>query len=171
VALVLGPPLVGVAGLYAYWATASPTAQAGGQARRGAEPWVPPRWEALSAADRVIDAFVSARRNGGEQALELLGPAPVFPEQGVSEAEAERLQTESFLRADLKFVDVWRGEPDVPGRYTLATRGNVSAPPLRIQTAKGVDPPSQRFMTNPDLVVEVRGGKVYGVRSELHLGP
>jgi hypothetical protein len=40
---------------------------------------------------------------------------------------------------------------------------------MDVQTPNGVER-GQRQMTNPDVVVEVRGGKIYGVRAELHVG-
>jgi len=43
-------------------------------------------------------------------------------------------------------------------------------PTLRVKTADGVET-VQRTMANPDLSVEVRDGRIYGVTASLHMGP
>jgi len=49
------------------------------------------------------------------------------------------------------------------------TRVQGSTPALRVRNDKGeVDAPRRLFIINPDLVVEVSGGKIHGVRAELH---
>ena len=70
------------------------------------------------------------------------------------------------------------GEPDgngkqraAKGRYTILTKGPVSSPHLVVRDDKGVAKRGQLLMLDPDLVVEVRNGKICGVRSELHMGP
>ena len=49
----------------------------------------------------------------------------------------------------------------------LYTKGNVSAPTLDVKTETGMEA-AQRTMANPDLVVEVRNGRIYGVAAHLH---
>jgi hypothetical protein len=173
---LLVPLGLGVAVFFASRGTERPTGSRASADAPGR--WVPPEWAPASAEDRLIDAFVRGRRAGDRKALGLLGSPPVPAGPAVSEAEAEVLQADSFLRADLKIVEVWPGEPDgtgrqkpAPGLYTLVTKGANVSPPLAVRVGDKVVPPSQRFMTNPDLVVEVRGGKIYAVRAELHMGP
>jgi hypothetical protein len=140
--------------------------------------WKPERWEPLSADDNIIDRFFTHRKAGDKAALEFLGPAPDFDEEPVTEETAAARQTDFFLRSPLEFRDIWRGEPDGRGgqrpsahRYTLVTRGNVSSPPLNIRTDGGIRTRVQEHTSSPDLVVEVRDGKIYGLRAELHMGP
>jgi len=45
------------------------------------------------------------------------------------------------------------------------TRGGASTPPHRIAPDESRE--QQRHVSNPELVVEVRGGKIYGIRSEV----
>ncbi len=96
----------------------------------------------------------------------------------MSEQTASARQTDYFLRADLRILDVLPGEPDdkgrqraAPGRFTLVTKGNASCAGLERPHGKGhrTAPPS--LMVNPDLVVEVRDGKIHGLRAEMHVGP
>jgi hypothetical protein len=134
-------------------------------------------WEPLSEEDRLIDRFVTLHKAGDKAALDLLGPAPVFDDEPVSEKTAESRQTDFYLRSDLQFRDIRRGEPDgnggrraVPGRYTIVTKGSVSSPKLNIRTERGIEREAQEHLTSPDLVVEVREGKIYGLRAELPMG-
>jgi hypothetical protein len=152
----------------------APTSKAKAESKR----WKPEPWTPRTAEEHVIDRFFSLRQAGDKSALDLLREAPVFDDVPVKKETADRRQTDFFLRSDLRFRDVWRGEPDgnggqkaMPGRYTIVTKGNASSPNLRIRTESGVEPPSQLMMANPDLVVEVHDGKICGVRAELHLGP
>jgi hypothetical protein len=140
--------------------------------------WKPQPWEPATADDGVIDRFFTLRKAGDKKALELLGPAAVFDDEPVSEKTAAARQTDFCLRSDLQLRDIWRGEPDGNGGqrstarcYTIVTKGNASSPPLNIRTNRGIQMQVQEHLSSPDLVVEVRDGKVYGVRTELHMGP
>ena len=79
--------------------------------------------------------------------------------------EADRLQTDFFLRQDVRIVGA--GRDKATGALVLYTKGNVSAPTLHVKTETGVET-AQRTMANPDLVVEVRDGRIYGVAAHLH---
>jgi hypothetical protein len=145
---------------------------------RGARGWKPEEGEKLTETEEVVDRFMRLHKGKDKAALDLLGPAPVFDENPVSEKEADARATDHFLRGKLRILDWWRGEPDGKGgqrpkanHFTLVTKGNVSSPPMRIRTDKGVEGPSQTHLTNPDLIVLVRDGKIHGVRADLHVGP
>ena len=58
------------------------------------------------------------------------------------------------------------GRRAVPGRYTITTKGSLSSPKLNIRTEAGIDRGVQVHLSSPDLVVEVREGKIYGLRAE-----
>ena len=114
--------------------------------------------------EQVCVRFIRLR-NAGDPADKLLGPAPVVPTAPVSKAEADRLQTDFFLRQDVRVVGA--GHDKATGALVLYTKGNVSAPTLHVKTETGVET-AQRTMANPDLVVEVRDGRIYGVAAHLH---
>lgn len=124
----------------------------------------------------LIDEAVKQINDGSADRHRLLGPAAVFDETPVEEAEADARQADFFLRhPKLHITAVRRGEVvggkiiGTPGRYILTTRIEGSTPPLRIRNDKGiVESPSRLFMMNPDLVVELRDGKVAALRAELH---
>jgi hypothetical protein len=106
-------------------------------------------------------------KNANDPAVEqLLGSMPAVPEGPISQEEAERFQADCFLRQNLHVRSI-RIAP--ANRFVVVTKGNVSAPTLSVRTANGVDR-IQRTMSNPDLIVEVRDGKIHGVRAELHSG-
>ena len=107
------------------------------------------------------------RKNAGDPAADaLLAPLPPQPEAPISQEEAARFQAACFLRQDISILFVHR---DAKGRLVLVTKGSVSAPTLEVRTARGVDR-VQRTMVNPDLIVEVRDGKIHGLRAEMHTG-
>jgi hypothetical protein len=144
--------------------------------------WRPSAWEPVSAEDRVIDAFMRLHNTDSPDARALLGHAGKAAEMKdrVLTADEERtLTAEHFLRSDaLRVIDVWRGEPDEsgaqvarPGRYTLITHGTGSTPPYRLTTSKPGTSPVQQHLNNPDLIVDVRDGKIVGVRADCHRGP
>ena len=119
----------------------------------------------LTPDERLCNQFLERKNAGDPAAADLLGPAPVVPATPISPEEADRLQTEFFLRQDLQVVGV--GRDKAHGKPVLYTKGNVSAPTLNVRTGAGVET-AQRTMANPDLVVEVRDGRIYGVAAHLH---
>jgi hypothetical protein len=114
--------------------------------------------------ERLAAKFIHLKNDGDPAAEELLGRQPAVPSESVSRAEADRLQTDFFLRQPLHIVGTRRGGG--AGRLILATKGNVSAP--RFQVQEGATASSeQRTMSNPDLTIEVHDGKIFGVRPAL----
>jgi hypothetical protein len=148
----------------------------GRQARKAPRPV----WKPSSEADRVVDRFVRLRQANSPDALLLLGLGKdlAVPGRVLTVAEAEALSAEFFLRSgSLRILDVCSGEPDGdggqverPGRYTLITRGAASTPYYRV-AADGSAKREQSHISNPDIIVEVRGGKVFALRGQLHEGP
>jgi hypothetical protein len=130
-------------------------------------------WASPDRADRPDDLLTcwrfAALHNGKEPHAEgLLGPARKMSAEPVSPDEAEHIDADTFLRhGELRVVDV-RPDGSAPGRhrFVLATRGGATGEPLRVRSGEKVER-TQRVMTNPDVVVEVRSGKIHGVRAEL----
>ena len=121
----------------------------------------------------VIAAYSEALLRGADVSP-YLGTAAEFDDEPVSEEEAEARYADYYLRMKGLFVrGVVAGEPggdgeirEAPGRYTLATKAQGSTPPLRIRNGAGeVEAPARLFIMNPTLVVEVREGKIHGVRT------
>lgn|SRR5262245_10800887 len=137
--------------------------------------WKPEPWVPASADDRVIDRFAQLRGQADPAALAEMGPARAFPKHPVSQEEADAVQTDFLLRVNkLRVTRVLRGESDgrgglkaTPGRYTLQTKWTGEVPGVAVRTGDGVVPADERMVHNLDLVVDVRGGKVVGVRAEV----
>lgn len=121
----------------------------------------------VAGDERVCTQFIQLKNAGDPAAVNLLGPAPAIPDGPVSRIAADRLQADIFLRQDVRIVGV--GRDRATRGLVLFTSGNVSAPTLHVRTATGVET-AQRTMSNPDLTVEVRDGRIYGVAASLHLG-
>jgi hypothetical protein len=110
--------------------------------------------------------FADLRNAHDAGAEALLGPAVAVPKGPVTPEEAELIDADTFLRRDnLRIVDV-RREP--AGRFLLVMRGGAAGEPLDIRSGDRVNH-SQRVMSNPALVVEVRDGKIHGLRAQLFL--
>lgn len=123
--------------------------------------------------EKVCREFIRLKNAKDPAANDLLGPAAVIPDEPVSPEEAQRLQTEAFLRGDYEITDVWSrpataGSPTTP--IILVTKGAFEGVRLKIKTPSGVDVVT-RSMAHPDLIVEVRDGKIHGVRADLHSDP
>jgi hypothetical protein len=140
------------------------------------------RWEALTAnhetapaapapapseEERLCWEFARLKNAGDRQADRLLGPPPVVPDRAVSRPEADRLDAEFILRQPFRITKVRRlperGAGGAP-RLKLVGKGSVRSERFLVE---GDAQPSQRMLFNPDLIVEVRDGKLYGVRAQL----
>jgi hypothetical protein len=123
----------------------------------------------------LCQRFADLKNAGDPAAADLLGPRPAVPVEPVTPAEAEHLDVEFFLRRPLQILQVKPARPpfratdgeQIP-RFILTTRGSCASEPLHVQGSTGVDR-LQRVVTNPELVVEVRCDRLYGV--EVHLRP
>jgi hypothetical protein len=134
--------------------------------------WRPEPWEPSSQNDRVVDRFVKLWRAGDTEAVKLLGGKPLVEDELVPEKAFDARSTDSFLRQKVEVIAIWRGEPDGAGgqkaatdRYTIACKGVVQSPVVRVRTARGEPSSTREIVTNPELVVEVQGGKIHGVRT------
>jgi hypothetical protein len=137
--------------------------------------WAPPAWAPATEKENVLDRFVKLRNAGDPSAEQLLPRKEGLPEQPVPEAEWLRLSLDRALREPgLKVAHVCRGEPDgegglkdVPGRWTLVTSGSFSGPPFSVREPDGrVSVNCQKHYSDSAVIVEVKGGKVHGVRAE-----
>lgn len=139
-------------------------------AARGDKKWEPEPWAPASEADRLVDRFVALKKAADAAAHDLLGGKALAEGEVIGEADLEPRATDTFLRQPLTLTAIYRGEPDgqraTPDRYTLTGVGPVRTPIFRVRWANGDEGPSSSFITKDfELVVEVRGGKIHGVRS------
>jgi hypothetical protein len=118
----------------------------------------------MSEEELLCESFAEKKNTGDPAAKALLPPMPAWPEAAVGQEDADHLQADLFLR-EVARIETVRPMPGAQ-RFVLTTDGNVAAPPLSVQTATGVER-SQRTMTNPEIVVEVRGGLIHAVRARL----
>jgi hypothetical protein len=120
---------------------------------------------------RLCRRFMDLKNAGDPQADGLLGPPPAVPADAVAPAEADRLEAELMLRQPLHIREVGRdaADPAAAGRFVLVVDGAVTSDRVLVATPTGPES-RQRAMWSPDLVVEVRDGKIYGVRPQLHEG-
>jgi hypothetical protein len=112
--------------------------------------------------------FAELHNAHGAGAEELLGPAVAIPGGPVTPGEAQRIDTDVFLRSDT--LKVVRVRPDTSGggapRFLLVTEGPAAGVPLDVRTGDKVSH-GRRGVQNPTLVVEVRDGKIYGLRTQI----
>jgi hypothetical protein len=101
------------------------------------------------------------------QAEDLLAPRPTVPNTAVPKEEADRLDAGIMLHQAYRVQRLSRDGPRQAGRFVLAIQGSVSSDRIQVQTPTGPEA-SQRAMWCPDLVVEVRDGRIHGIRPRLH---
>ncbi len=117
----------------------------------------------------VCQKFLELHNSAHPAAQELLGAAPVIPAEPITEAHADKLATELFLRDEHLVIERCRQKAVENGVrvFVFRTNGNVLSPQIRTLQSDGgeMNPPPQRIMINPDLHVEVRDGKILAVRA------
>lgn len=130
-----------------------------------------------AAPAEIVQQFARLHTTDRAAALRLLGPEKVFGETPVPEAEAEPYFADHLLRSPrLEVVKVLPGEPDgnrqkpVLGRFTVVTKAPIMrTPTLKVRRASGEVWGQDQQIMNPDIVVEVRDGRIIALRTELPL--
>jgi hypothetical protein len=119
----------------------------------------------------VCRELARLKNEGDPKARRLLPPPPPLPQQPITEAEAARLDAAIILQRDFKVNKVTplpsTARDELP-RFVLWLRGNVCSETLDVRTADGKVERGVRVLTNPDVIVEVRDGIIYGVKAMLH---
>ena len=167
------PTLAALVAVASVWFYPHPTEKPNPEKRPPAKK-ARPSWEPTTEEDRLVDAFRKAR-NGDAKATLNLAPEPVFDDEPVSEAEGDAKQSHYILHRVRQVVAVRSGEPgkgkdwlDTTHRYTLTTRVSGTAPKVTVKVGDRVGFPTELSIMHPDIVVEVRGGKIHALRAELH---
>jgi hypothetical protein len=115
----------------------------------------------------LCQEFAQLKNANSPRANELLEDAPPVPTEPVSEAEAERLDAVYALHRDYRVVKV---KPLEGNRFLLVVEGAFETEKLQVRTESGVAL-SQRALFSPGITVEVRDGKIRGVKVGLHDEP
>ena len=110
--------------------------------------------------------FMALKNDRDPRADDLLGPAPIVPQEAISPEEAARIDADTFLRAELRVVDVQPSGSAEGPRFILVTKGSGVGAMLHVRSGDKVDR-VQRVVQNTALLVEARDGKIYGVRTQL----
>jgi len=132
-----------------------------------------PSTAATSEEEALCRRFMDLKNAGDSRADELLTPAPVAPKTPVTEDEGRRLDAQFIARNRFQVLEVRRHPGSTklnsagPRRFVLILKGGCASEPLTIKTATGVEE-SQRFLLDPDLIVEVRDGKIHPFEVRAH---
>ena len=133
-----------------------------------------PQSDLTEEEDRLVDAFRKARNEDGKSTLNL-APEPTIDRNPVSEDEWEAMQSHYILHRVKRVIAIRAGEPGkgtkwlkTPHRYTLTTKVGIATPKVAVKVGDRVEAPSSLLITNPDIVVEVRDGKIHALRAEIH---
>jgi hypothetical protein len=122
----------------------------------------------------VLVEFSRLKNAGDPRADDLLAPAPALPAAPVLEDEAERLDAQLFLRQPFKVTQIRREGAGAGGqpRFVLVAEGSVQTrESVTLHTEDGGIRPHFRALYNPDFLVELRDGKIFGVRVKVHEDP
>ncbi len=118
----------------------------------------------LGKDEALIHRFALWTLSGDKRAREMLPAAPAVPDQSMSEAEADVWSAAYILtHPDLRVVKV---SPAAKGAFKMETKCKINPPLLRIREKDGRVVNSSQSRFNPDVIVEVRGGKIHALAVE-----
>ncbi|HEV3256782.1 MAG TPA: hypothetical protein VG013_07885 [Gemmataceae bacterium] len=120
--------------------------------------------------DDLCAQFQALKNSGDPAANDLLTPVPAVPAAPVSEEEADYLDTQFIVRERFEIIEV-RPQPGDPDQRILVCKGNGSSQKMSVRSAGRVETGVQRHVSNPDIIVELRHGKIHGVRVTVHQEP
>jgi hypothetical protein len=116
--------------------------------------------------DTLCQEFARLKNAGDTSANALLAPGPDLTQNIVDEDAKEAFDAASVLRGPFEVVEVRPDDsnPTDP-RFVLVLRGGVAIPRVDVRSASGeVQSPGQRMLLNPEVLVEVREGKIHPVK-------
>jgi hypothetical protein len=113
----------------------------------------------------LCQRFAELKNAGSPEADQLLEPAVPIPEAALSASEADRLGANLLLHQPVKVLTVRQLPPKAvtPARFVLELDGSMALDRMQVQTTDGSES-QQRTYYNPDLIVEVRDGKIRGLK-------
>ena len=120
--------------------------------------------------ERLCREFARRKNDSASGANDLLEPASGPPDAAVSRQEADRLEADMILRGRLRIAQVRRQQvggtaSQDPPRFVLVAEGAYASAPIKVRTPDGRVETSQRVaIQDPDILVEVRAGKIHGTR-------
>ncbi len=112
--------------------------------------------------------WITLKNASDPEADKLLEPSEKTPTETVTEEQADHLDASFCLHhPDIRIASL-RALPDQ--RFLLVAKGSVSAPELLVRSGNKVDSVS-RVLYHPDVIVEVRNGKIHAIRPQMHTEP
>lgn len=125
-------------------------------------------WSRLSEKyeEQMCRKFADLKNANDPRAEDYLGPRSVIPDHSVSRQEADQLDAESILRMPFHVKEVRPLRSSGPAhQFKLVVQGGMASDHV---WREGGSRPTQIVYMNPDIIIEVRGGKIYGLRAQLH---
>jgi hypothetical protein len=121
----------------------------------------------------VLEEFAALKNRRDSRADALLAPLPEVPREPVSSTEAAQLDAQFILHNVYKVKGLVKLIPPTPDlwphpRFVLQLEGGVASEKYTVRTPEGKLEYGQRVLSNPDVVVEMRDGKIYGLYARLH---
>jgi hypothetical protein len=124
---------------------------------------------AMPIDDRLCQQYARLKNAGDPAADDLLAAAPDANAKVVDAEDKDAFDAAWVLRAPCKVLDV-RHDHSKPGtaRFVLVLHGGATTPEVAVAKAGSIGRPSQRTLMNPDVLVEVREGKIVPIKVGLH---
>jgi predicted Zn finger-like uncharacterized protein len=118
-----------------------------------------------SASNDVCHEFARLKNAGDSKANDLLAPVPDLTQTVIDEQDKPAFDAAVVLREPGTIIDVLPEDPTAPfPRFALLLKGGFDIPKVSIRDKFGVHEGSQRGLFNPEVLVEVRDGRIYPLK-------
>jgi len=108
-------------------------------------------------------------KNAGDSDTEyLIEPLTPTPNEPITEEQADNFDANFCLHHPKIRIESLRALSS--NRFLFVAKGSISTPILLVRTGNKVDSVS-RVLFHPDVVVEVRNGKIHPIRPQMHTEP
>jgi hypothetical protein len=119
--------------------------------------------------EALCQEFARLKNADDPGANALLAPGPDLTQEVVDEDAKEAFDAASVLHNPCEIIDVWADSSTSSShRFVLVIRGGAATPKVSVRTAAGLQSPGQRILINPDVLVEVRAGRIHPITVGLH---
>jgi hypothetical protein len=119
----------------------------------------------LPANDSLVQQFARLKNAGDNTANDLIAPGPDLSQTVIEEEDKPAFDAAFVLHEPSQIVEIIPDDPTALfPRFAFVLKGGFATPKVTIRNKNGLQAGSQRILSNPEVLVEVREGRIHPLK-------